>query len=99
MQVIQVEMKPEVRPKCPSQLEPLKPYRIVEVTEGFDQCAAGDIVVALPGKWSACYLNATKQKVIQLDGREANYDRSFRCLRAFDVKAIWLAIDNEDAPQ
>lgn len=97
---IVVVKKPEVKPIGPRNLEELKPYRVVEIKEGFTEAAVGDIVIRFPsGSGGIFVLNCTRQKMFfDRSQSDTGWNSSFQCLRAFDIERITFCFDGEDRP-
>lgn len=94
---VRITMKPKVEPYGPGNLQSMKPYRVVEVREGFIGVEAGDIVLRFLCRSDVSILNCTKGTILlERASSGTGWNGNFQCLRAFDIKEIVLCFDEED---
>jgi len=98
--MIEVVMKPDTPPLGPSNLKELKAYRVVSVRSGFEEASVGDIVLRFPSHTGGVFILNCTRNMMFFDKSSTNrdWDSSFQCLRAFDVRQIVFYQDNEDKP-
>lgn len=95
---IEIEYKPLAKPLSLHFMDAFKAYRVVEVNGRIsDYASVGDIVVAIPrnpsGTGNKMAFNCTKNCTIEEKGVG-----DFLCVRAFNVRSITLAFDDDDGP-
>ena len=96
---IQVFRKPEVKPKGPSQLLELVPYKVHSVNDKEIGVSVGDIVLRFPSRGSGQFiLNCNTQSMLWDRSTSDGFNKPFLCIRAHEIQSSTFTVDNDDAP-